>query len=294
MSRISLSRVGSGASRFLAQSVSPRQNLRAFRDGFATVHRNIRIILEMARDDLTGRYRGQWLGSAWVIVHPLAVTVLYLFLFGVVFAQRLGGTRELPLDYTAYILSGLIPWLTFQAAMTTSVVSITANSSLVKQFLFPIELLPIRDVASSVVTFVVGVSATLIYVMVSQSAFFATWLLIPAVLVVQLMAMMGVALLFSAAAVFFKDIKDFITLFCLLALFMMPVVYLPGWVPSFFQPVLWLNPFTYMTWVYQDAIYFGRFEHPVAWMVFFAWSTAVFVGGVRFFRATKPMFGSAL
>jgi lipopolysaccharide transport system permease protein len=252
------------------------------------------MLLEMTRDDLTGRYRGQWFGSAWVFVHPLSLTLLYLFLFGVVFAQRLGGTRELPLNYTAYILSGLIPWLTFQMSMSTAVVAITANAQLVKQFTFPIELLPIRDVLAASVTFGVGMSATLLYVALAQGVVMPTWALIPVIFAAQLAAMSGTALLLSAISVFFRDIKDFVTLFSMVAMFMMPIVYLPGWVPEIFRPVLWLNPFSYMAWVYQDAIYFGRFEHPWAWPIFFGWATLVFIGGFRLFRATKMMFASVL
>ena len=54
----------------------------------------------------------------------------------------------MPLNYTAYMLSGLIPWLTFQMSMLTSVNAITGNAALVKQFVFPIEVLPLRDVVS--------------------------------------------------------------------------------------------------------------------------------------------------
>jgi lipopolysaccharide transport system permease protein len=248
----------------------------------------------MVRGDLTGRYRGQFLGSVWIIAHPLVLTIIYLFLFGVVLSQRIGGTRELPLDYTAYILSGLVPWLTFQASMNTSVVSITANSKLVKQFIFPIEILPIRDVVSSLVTWLVGVSVTLIYVVLSQKVVMATWALLPLVFGMQCVAMIGVAFTLSAVAVFFKDIKDFVQLFCVIAIFLLPIVFLPGWVPPIFRPILWINPFTYMIWVYQDVMYFGRIEHPFAWFVFFAWSVLAFAAGFRLFKRTKPLFGNLL
>ena len=269
-----------------------RGNVAALREGLGLLRRHGRIILEMARGDLTGRYKGQWFGSAWVIIHPLALTLLHLFLFGVVFAQRVGGTREMPLDYTAYMLAGIIPWLTFQTSMTTSVLSISGNATLVKQFLFPVEVLPIRDVVSSTVTWFVGVSATLVYVMLSQKLAMMTWLLLPVVFAVQMAAMIGVALALSAIAVFFRDIRDLIGLFCMVAMFLMPIVYLPGWVPAAFRPILWMNPFTYMIWVYQDVIYFGRFEHPWAWVVFLGWSIVAFIGGFRLFSTTKPLFAS--
>ena len=271
---------------------SPSATVRSLSEALLFLRAHARLILEMSREDLSGRYKGQFFGSVWVIAHPLFLTMVYLFIFGVVFSQRIGGTRELPLDYTAYMLSGLIPWLTFQTSMSTSAVSITGNSALVKQFIFPIEILPIRDVVSSMMTWLVGISATLIYVVFSQKVVVVTWLLLPLVFTMQFLSMIGVAFTLSAIAVFFKDIKDFVNIFSLIAIFVMPIVYLPGWVPSVFRPILWINPFTYMIWVYQDVIYFGRFEHPASWLVFFCWTVISFSGGYRLFRRTKPMFGS--
>jgi len=274
--------------------VNPGANARAFLALAMFLSRNWRLVWEMSVNDLTGRYKGQYFGAAWVLVHPLALTLLYLFLFGIVFVQRIGGTYELPLDYTAYMLSGLMPWLTFQTALNTTVVSVTSNSPLVKQFVFPIEILPVRDVLSSLVTWFVGVLSTLAYILISGQQASAMWLLLPVLLVLQVMAMIGIGLFLSALAVFFRDIKDVVSLFSLLAIFLMPIVFLPGWVPKVFQPLVWANPFTYMVLVYQDAIYFGRFEHPEAWILFPLFSAFVFVLGFRFFTKTKPTFGSIL
>ena len=64
---------------------------------------------------------------------------------------------------------------------------------------------------------------------------------------------------------YFRDVKDFVQVFCIAGMYLMPVVYLPKMVPGVFRPLLNLNPFSYMVWCYQDACYFGRFEHPWAW-----------------------------
>ena len=47
----------------------------------------------------------------------------------------------------------------------------------------------------------------------------------------------------------------------------MPMFYLPEVVPAVCRPLLYVNPFSYLVWCYQDAVYFGRFEHPWAWPV---------------------------
>ena len=278
----------------LIRILSPKYNFEALQDIMKFLKNNARLIYEMARDSLMSRYSGQFLGGLWIVIHPLALTFLYLFVFGVVFKQRMGGTAEMPLDYTAYILSGLIPWFTFQTAMNTSVVSIVSNAPLVKQFIFPLEVLPIREVLSAVVIWLIGVSATLIYIAISQNIVMITWLLLPVILLFQFLAMVGVAFLLSAIAVFFRDAKDIVGIFCLIAIFLMPIVYLPNMVPDVFKFILWANPFTYMVWVYQDIIYFGRIEHPVAWIVFLFESLFIFVIGYRFFRRAGPTFGGIL
>jgi lipopolysaccharide transport system permease protein len=65
-------------------------------------------------------------------------------------------------------------------------------------------------------------------------------------------------------------------------------------VPRPFLPILYINPFSYMTWCYQDVIYFGRFEHPWAWLVFAVISLGTFVLGARLFARLKPTLAGAL
>jgi lipopolysaccharide transport system permease protein len=55
-----------------------------------------------------------------------------------------------------------------------------------------------------------------------------------------------------------------------------------------------LNPFSYLTWCFQDACYHGRFEHPWAWAVLPVLAFTAFAVGARVFRTLKPMFGGAL
>ena len=106
--------------------------------------------------------------------------------------------------------------------------------------------------------------------------------------------MIGVAYVLAAVGTYFRDLKDFVQVFCIAGMYLMPVVYLPTMVPRVFRPLLYLNPFSYMAWCYQDACYFGRFEHPWAWPVFLGGSLGMFYLGYRVFRKLKICFGSVL
>ena len=119
-------------------------------------------------------------------------------------------------------------------------------------------------------------------------------LLLPLAAALQLVAMMGVSFALAAVGVFFRDVRDFVQLAAIVLIFLMPIVYLPGSVPAAFNPLLWINPFTYMVYVYQDVLYFGRVEHPLSWLAFALWTTVVFGVGFRLFRRTSPFFANVL
>ena len=106
--------------------------------------------------------------------------------------------------------------------------------------------------------------------------------------------MVGVSFFLASIGVFFRDIKDFVQIFSVVGVYLMPTFYLPTLVPSVFRPLLYLNPFSYMIWCFQDLIYFGRLEHRMSWVVFPLISITVFVLGYRVFRKLRPMFGNVL
>ena len=278
----------------LTRYLNPLVNTRAIVEALGLLRRALRLSLNMTTRDLTLRHAGGIGGLLWVIVHPLFLTCLYVFIFAVVFKQKIGGTRELPLDYTTYILSGLIPWLSLQSALQASTMSVAGNAALVKQFTFPIEALVLKDVLASLVIWLVGVPVIVVYVLLTQGALFVSYALLPVALVLQLLLSIGLAFALSASTVFFRDLKELITIFSTAGMFLLPIVYLPDWIPALFRPIVYANPFSYLIWVYQDILYFGRMEHPVAWLVSALIAVVAFAAGFRVFRRFRPHFGMVL
>lgn len=257
-----------------------------------TSHRQ--LTWEMTKKELTDRYAGQVLGTVWVLGHPLIMISVYVFLFIVVYDSRIPPELKLKLDMTTYLLSGLLPWMAFQESMAKASTAILNESSLVKQVVFPIEILPVKGVIVSLLTQVITLSLLLIYVLVKYQALYWTVALIPFLLFFQCLAMIGISYVLSSVGVFLRDLKDFVQVFCFAGVFLMPIFFLPSQVPSLFRPILYLNPFSYMIWCYQDAIFFGSFEHPWAWCVFMVASVVIFYIGYGIFYKLKHVFGNVL
>lgn len=272
--------------------VQPRANPFAELAAILTRHRH--LTLAMTKREITDRHAGQVLGGFWTIGHPLILMAVYTFVFVYVFKMRLGGTHEMPLDYTTYLLSAMIPWMAFQESMAKGSTVIVINAGLVKQVVFPIEILPIKGVLASLVTQGIATALLATYVLVTNGTLPWTYGLLPVLWSAQLLAMLGTSYLLAAIGTYFRDMKDFVQVGCLISMYTCPICYLPQWVPDLVRPALYANPFSYMVWCFQDACYFGRIDHPWAWCVFITGSLFVFALGYATFRKLKVHFGSVL
>lgn len=267
----------------------------AFTDNYVLLRKHKELLSEMVRREITQRFSGQFLGAAWAILHPLLIMLVYIVVFGWIFKARMPGSpANSGVDYIAYLLSGLIPWLCLQESSVKATSAILGNQSLVKQIVFPLELLPLTTTISSflsaLVAFIVLAAYRIFYGLGIPPAFF----LLPVLLLMLFFLAAGLAYLLSAATVYFRDLKDITQVLFSIGVYLVPVLYLPSWVPDVLKPVVQFNPLTHMVVPFQDALAYGQILHPVSWAWFAGISLVTFFVGYHFFKTSKNMFGSAL
>ncbi len=281
----------------IAAILSPRSHLSAIGQIINLFTRHRELAWEMTKRELSDRYAGQVLGTLWAIGHPIFFMLLYVFVFGMIFKRRFEIDEEIGRSYAIYILSGLIPWLTFSDAMKKGAQVLEANAGLVKQVVFPIEILPVSSVLSSFVTQLVASTALILYLILSPQVLAWTAVLLPILFVLQLLAMVGVTYLLSSFGVYLRDLREVVTVFTTAGLWMAPIIFPPNLIEAMPQPFVWLlllNPFSHLVWCYQDLLYFGEFLHPASWLIVVLLSITAFYGGYRVFRRLKPSFGEVL
>ena len=93
----------------MLSALNLRSNLQAFRELVLLLTRHRQLTMELARREISDRYAGQFFGLLWAIGHPLVLMLVYVFIFSFVFKVRVSGNSAISLDYSTYILSGLIP-----------------------------------------------------------------------------------------------------------------------------------------------------------------------------------------
>jgi len=252
------------------------------------------LLWELINRQLRAAYAGRGMGILWQYFHPLFVVLVYLLIFGFVIGGRIGGMEDLPGSYPSYILAGLVPWLITQNAMMQATGALTSNSNLVKQVIFPIELLPLASTAVSLLTYAPAFAIVLFHSVFLSTGFTPTLLALPLLLALHFGLALGLSFMLSSVTVFVRDVRELISLFSVVAVYLLPIIYLPAWMPRVLKPIIYLNPFSYLIWAYQDVLFFGEFRHPFAWAVLFLMALAAIALGARIFAKLKPYYGNAL
>jgi lipopolysaccharide transport system permease protein len=279
----------------IARVLSPAALLRTLPASLRLLRRHRHLAAALTRREITDPHERELLGPAWAFIQPLMLMTVFALVFAYVFKLRIAETAgQLPLDYTTYLLCGLVPWLGFLTCMTRSTTTVLQEETLVRQVHFPIELLAIRTAAAALIIQLVGMLYVVTYAIISLGRIPSTYALVPVLLLTQFVAMAGAAFIISSISVFFRDLRDIIQMAALIGVYLLPIFYLPDAVPDAFRSVLRLNPFSYMVWCYQDAIYYGRIAHWYAWVIFMCGSLFVYALGYRLFAHLKTYFGDVL
>ena len=175
--------------------------------------------------------------------------LVYLFVFTKVFPSRISAPPGTATDAIVYLMAGMVPWLTLSQVMGRSTGSVINNSSIVKQMAFPLELLPIKTLAGPLVFGATSLAFVLGYgLWITKGAILPVYLLgLLPLMILTVLVLAGVALALACAQVFIRDLKEFITIFLSIGLFVHPVLYFPNAIPAIVrprnsQPIVGANP----------------------------------------------------
>jgi homopolymeric O-antigen transport system permease protein len=222
----------------------------AFRTMTEIILRNRRLLASITRVELAKRHAGSMLGMAWVVLQPGLLLSVYLFVYMVVFPNRMPNFRQF--DFVIYVFCGLVPYLGFMEALTTGGLSIKQNIHLVKNVMLPIELIPVRAVLVGMASQFVSIGLLLV---LAASDGILSWHVIwlPAIVLLQMMWLIGLTWILSSVTVALPDITYFVNLFVFLLMFVSPIGYRPEELTAF-RWVIGLNPIFYLTAVYRGII----------------------------------------
>lgn len=254
------------------------------------IHRFRGLLWTLVSRELKARYRGSALGFFWSLVNPLLLLAVYSFVFSVVFQPRVPGMEPYPL----FLVSGLFPWIWTSTAILEGTVSLTANAGLIRKAAFPAELLPAVSVVSNLAHFALALPILAAAMVAGRLLGYGVggpgFLLLPAVVALQLPVVAGLALGLSALNVHFKDVRDLVSHLMTLFFFLTPILYVvtPETVPFWpLRALIRANPFTPYTLAYQDVLFLGTVPAPDLWLQMAVTGALVWAAGAWIFSRLR-------
>ena len=248
-----------------------------------------RTLLAVTRVEFQKKYSGSILGVLWHPIYSGLLLGLYCFIFMVVFPVRFKNSQTGTYDYVLIIFSGLIPYLGFSDAVATSVSSIKSNINLVKNAVFPVELLPVKYLLVSMTGLLISLG--ILFVMILPTSFFGWHILyLPVPFLMLVIFSLSVIWVLSAVAVLVSDLIYIINLLLLMMLFVSPIAILLEDVPARAVALMYLNPLTYLIESFRFAL-IGVRSTPI-WLdaIFFLASALAAALAGTFFRRLMPLF----
>jgi lipopolysaccharide transport system permease protein len=231
----------------------------------------------LALRDIKVRYKQTVLGVAWVLLQPIATTLIFSVLF-----VRFGQTKAFGVAYPLFAFSGFVLWTFVNGAVTNASNSLINHTGLITKVYFPRLIVPMAAVAANLLDLAIGLltlTAALVFYRVAP-----TWkLLLAPLFVLQIFVLsLGAGILLAALNVRFRDVKQLLPFILQLWLFVSPVFYSLELLPENLAWIWKLNPLAGLLENFRAALFGQEFDFAgiafsvVMTMVVFAFALYVF------------------
>lgn len=248
------------------------------------------VLFVTSLNEIRSKYRGTVFGLAWAVLYPFLFLTVYASVYA--FILKIKFANLTPNEFVLLIFSGEVPFIGFAEVLTVTVFSVVANKHLIRNTLFPIELLPVKAVIASSVSMTVGLVSLVIGLWLVGRIYWSQFAIIP-IFLMQIVFSIGVAWLLSAANVFIRDLSHVMGIVVLFLMIASPIGYTHDMIPHKLLPIMLINPLYYFIEAYRQAMIYNSVPF-VLLGVIAAFSIITFYLGFTLFTRLKPVFSDYL
>ncbi|GAA4522202.1 hypothetical protein GCM10023160_10240 [Brachybacterium paraconglomeratum] len=223
--------------------------------------RTRKILAVLIRRDLKLRYADSMLGYVWTVLEPLMMGSIYWFVFTVIFHRTVGAE-----PYIIFLLSGLLPFMWFTNGINEGIQSLASQRRLIASTSLPRQIWVLRSTGAKSVEFLLSIPVLALFALFYRPQFDLQLVLFPVGFLIQLMLLLGLALLFSPITMLVRDVEPLIRVATRALFYASPIIYsLNDVVVTSLPPVVVglykFNPLTGILECYRA----GFFPGPVHW-----------------------------
>ena len=251
-------------------------------------HRDLLLMLTWR--DIRIKYKQSVMGFLWALLMPTLIVSA-----GLVVKLGLSRVSGRPVEVTqlATVTLKALPWAFFVGAIRFATTSLTSNMSLVTKIAFPRAVFPLASTLSAAFDFLIASVIVVVVLLVAHVGASLMLLWVPVLLALLAIQVSGLALLLSAANLFFRDVKYLVEVIITFAIFFTPVFYE---VEMFghWGKLLMLNPVAPLLEGLNAAVVHQRAPDP-GWTAYAAaWALVMLLVGPTVFQRLEPRFAESI
>lgn len=225
---------------------------------YRSLFRHFALVVQMAKRDVIGRYRGSFAGLFWSFFNPLLMLVIYTFVFGVIFKSRWNAQAAGHFQFAVVLFAGLNINTLFSECANRATTLIIENTNFVKKVIFPLETLTWAALGSALFHLLISTLALLLISLLINGHIPWTVVMFPIVVACFLPFVAGVAWLLASLGVYLRDLKQMVGIVTTALLFLAPIFYPIEMIPEQYRGLMNLNPLTVIAEASQDVLVWGH------------------------------------
>jgi ABC-2 type transport system permease protein len=179
-----------------------------------------RILLLLIGRDVRVRYASSILGYFWAVLDPLALSVVYWFLFTQVITRKVGFP-----PYILFLVAGQLVWQWINSSINTSLNALRSESQMVRSSNVPRELWVLRVVLSKGVEYLFSLPVLAIFAIAYSQQPNRDILYLPLAVVMTVVLCTGIGLILAPAAVLVRDLRSIVRITTRALFFLSPILY---------------------------------------------------------------------
>ena len=214
------------------------------------------LIWNLVWRDIRIQFDEMYLGVTWATARPLLMVTIFAL-----FRKLSGANLHVPIPYAVYLYSGLILWFYFLETTTITSKSIQKNASLITKIYFPRAINVIVPVIAGLYS--LGIAIIPLFCMMIWQEVYPGWriVLLPLVLGQCMLLVLAVGTIFASLSLESKDFDKLLSQILYIGLYISPVIFAPGLIPSAARTIYFLNPIAGTLLAFRSCL-FDDFPFP--------------------------------
>ena len=241
------------------------------------------LIAELVSRDIKKKYRRSVLGVLWSLLNPLFIMIITAMIFSHLFRFDIQ-------NYPLYLLCGQIIFTFYNESTRFAMLSIIENGILLKKVYVLKYLFPTSRVVSSCVNLLFTLPALFLIIIVTGADFSLATFTFIVPLFFMLIFCLGIGLILSTLAVYFRDIVHLYGVFLSLLSYATPIFYPESIVPDQYSLILKLNPLYFYMKAFRQSVCEARIPETDLMLTCIAIAFVTIFIGWRLFKKYQNNF----